>query len=170
MSLNPKDKQELARILYRCAVWIAVSDDSGGISAKNAEERILKKRIQYLYRDARNGTDEREILGIVLANSSKWKEWQENLINLMDEIGKNSEIISPKLCDIIMVIAKDVAMAFEERSLLSSLLFKISICVRNIFSSSRSDLSADELSSISKTEIAALHELATALKISNFHV
>ncbi len=163
--LNPKEKQELARLAYRCAMWVSVSDEDGGGSSKNAEDRVLKKQMQTLYRNTRLGTNEREILGIILANSQHWKSWCTDLIDLMEEIARYQERITPKLAEMIMKLAMDVATAFEERSAFSSFFVRISFRIRNIFSSSGSVLSPEEHASISTNERAALKELAAALKI-----
>ena len=47
LPLNPKEKQELARIMLRCAMWVSISDEAGGNSSQSAEERVLKRRIRH---------------------------------------------------------------------------------------------------------------------------
>ncbi|MDD3021489.1 MAG: hypothetical protein PHX61_11025 [Alphaproteobacteria bacterium] len=163
--LNPKEKQELARLVYRCTMWVSISDEEGGGSSRSAEDRVLKKRMQTLYRNTRLGTNEREILGIILANSQYWKSWCEDLIDLMDEIARYQERIPQKLAEMIMALAMDVATAFEERSAFSSFFVRAGFRIRNIFSSSGSILSPEEHASISPNERAALKELAFALKV-----
>ncbi|MDY0030188.1 MAG: hypothetical protein RBR86_09635 [Pseudobdellovibrionaceae bacterium] len=170
LPLNPKEKQELARIMLRCAMWVSISDEAGGNSSQNAEERVLKRRIQTLYKSARTGTDEREILGIILSNTQYWRVWCEDLISLMPEIRAASSRFPVAMRKIALGLATDVATAFEERSAVSSFLMRTSLRFKSMFSKSNSYLSPEERASISASEMAALKELALALEIPDFHI
>lgn len=168
--LNPKDKQMLARVLYRCAMWVSFSDDEGGDPAQNLEGRVLKRSTQDLYRSFPNGSDEREILGIILSNSHNWRAWNENLINLIPELKQAAPLMSPTVRQLAMTLSKDVATAFQERSMISSWFAQITMIIRGIFSKLSPNLTPQEYANISGNEKAALHELAGALEITDFNI
>ncbi|HNQ92277.1 MAG TPA: hypothetical protein PKI93_05025 [Alphaproteobacteria bacterium] len=168
--LNPKDKQRLAKLVYRCAMWVSLSDEKGGASAQSLEERVLKRSIQDLYRKFANGSDEREILGIALANTHNWRAWNENLINLIPELKEARPVMSPSIRRLAMDLAKDVATAFQERSMVSSWVVQITVSIRSLFSKLNPNLTPQECANISGNEKAALYELADALEITDFNI
>ncbi|MCB1557612.1 MAG: hypothetical protein KDJ50_01650 [Alphaproteobacteria bacterium] len=170
LPLNPKEKKELARLIFRCAMWVSFSDEVGGNSSQSAEERVLKRRLQTLYKSHRTGSDEREILGIILGNSQYWKNWCEDLINLTSEIKAFGDRFPKSLRLIAIGLATDVATAFEERSFFSSLFIQIIFHLKKIFSRTAMKLSPEEQASISPSEKAALKELALLLDIQDFHI
>lgn len=168
--LTPKDKMQLARIIYRSAMWISVSDGDGGRQAQSLEERMLKKRLQYLYKKHATGSLEREVLGIILANTSSWRNWNEDLLDLMDEIRVAREMIPLNIRSMIMDIGRGVAVAFRERSFVSAMFAQLGMIVRSFFTKLNPQLTPSEYASISVSERAALLELADALEIGNYNL
>jgi len=167
--LNPTDKQLLARLVYRCALWVSLADERGGPQAQNIEERVLKRSLQDLYRKLPKDSDEREILGITLSNTTHWhRGWSDNLINLIPELKNRRDIITPTIALMILDLSRDVATAFRERSALSSLVIQVTVATRKIFSKLNPDLTPQEYANISVNEKAALHELADALGITGY--
>lgn len=168
MPLSPEDQLIVARIAYRSALWISYSDDDGGRTAQAQESVVLKRSIQSLQRKTRVGSDERKILELALAKTDLWHEWSVDLIGVIEDIQKHIEKISPTMRVIIMDIAKNVAMAFEERSWLSAIRVRMAASVRNRFTKMRPKMTPKQISSISDCEMSALRELAKALGVSNF--
>ena len=152
MITNPKDKQFIAKLIYRSAMWVSLSDDDGGNAAQSLEVRVIKARLQALYRQFPNGSDEREIIGITLSNTQHWKAWSNDLIELLKEIHSVRDILTPSLRQIMYNLARDVATAFQERSGLSSIIVKISVVIRGMFSKGNSRLSPQEVANISASE------------------
>ncbi len=167
MITNPRDKQFIAKLIYRCAMWVSLSDEDGGNTAQGIESRVVKARLQSLYRQFPNGSDEREIIGITLSNTQHWKAWSNDLIELLQEIQVAKPILTPSLRQIMFSVARDVATAFQERSGVSALAVKASVVIRGMFSKRSSRLSPQEVANISASERAALRELAEALEIEN---
>lgn len=167
MITNPKDKQLIAKLIFRAAMWVSLSDDKGGNTAQSIETRVIKARLQSLYRQFPNGSDEREIVGIALSNTQHWKAWSNDLIELLHEIQAAKPILTPSLRQIMLGVARDVATAFQERSGLSSAVVKASVVIRGLFSKKISRLSPQEVANISSSERAALRELAEVLEIEH---
>ncbi len=168
MPLSPEDQLIVARITYRSALWISYSDDDGGRSAQAQESAMLKRSIQSLQRKTRAGSDERKVLEIVIANTNLWHEWSVDLIELIHDIDKYIDKISPSMRMLIMEIARNVATAYEERSWISAVKVRMVASVRNKFTKMRSKMTPKQISSISDCEMSALKELARALGVSNF--
>lgn len=168
--LSPSEKQQLARVLYRSAMWVSISDGDGGRQSQSLEERMLKKRLQYLYKRQKVGTLEREVLGIALANTSSWRVWNEDLSELMGELNVLQSLMSAEIKTMIMEIGKDIAVAFRERSFFAALFAQIGMLIRRCFTKLNPNLSLSEYASISVSERAALMELADALKITDYNI
>ncbi len=176
----PEDVQRLIISLpFRVGYFISVSDQSGGESADEVEQKAIRNIVTFYVEDTVKSEFAHEVMFETLKLKPKWDDWKKDIENVPSECQQLNMVLRDMIDakDIVsfkqnlLEIAVVVAQAYRETNGNAPPLEKLKSFLKEIMRSLHSVLGTESLAidegmlSVSYLERAAIMRLADDLSI-----